>query len=210
MAIKQDNSRKGIQNILLGIVIALAMFAGFYVFYYTPTNKKIESTSREVAEEEKSLVTVRRQAPLLKPMTEKVKLLEQQLELYRAKLAKTAEVISLIKTIDGEAQRLGLKVMNMQTLTEIPSPITIGSGTGDEDASPVEPAYAKIVLDSDMQADYYKLENFLNTLQNLESFVMIDSMDVVAKGDTGSELTLSFKMSMYSVKGDDNTYVAKK
>ncbi len=208
MANKQNSSRKSTQSILLGIVISVVMLAGFYVLYYTPTNKKIESILSDAAEEERSLQTVRTQAPLLKSITANVKSLEQQIGLYRAKLAKTGEVISLIKAIEGEAQKLGLKVMSMHTVTEVPTP----SVSGDEDDPPVQADYAKVTLDSDMQADYYKLEGFLDTLHKLDSFVMIDSMDVEAEEDEeiGSELNLSFEMSLYSVRGDGSTYVAKK
>ncbi len=214
MATKQGSSKQVTQSILVGIVIAVVMSAGFYQFCYIPKNKEIESTRHEVAKKEKALVTVRTQAPLLKPMTEKVKSLEQQLLVYRAKLAKKGEVISLIDTIEGEAQRLGLKVINMYTKTvQPPAPKENSSSGGKKgkNATPVQkPAYAKVVLDSDMQADYYKLENFLSTLQDLESYIMIDSIDVTESGKKGSGLTLSFKLSLYKEQGVGNTYVAKK
>ncbi len=210
MATKQGSSKQVTQSVLIGLVVAVVMSAGFYQFCYVPKNKEIESARHEVAKKEKALVTVRTQAPLLKPMTEKVKSLEQQLLVYRAKLAKKGEVISLIETIEGEAQRLGLKVINMYTKTVQP-PAPKENGKKGKNATPVQkPAYAKVVLDSDMQADYYKLENFLSTLQDLESYIMIDSIDVTESGKKGSKLTLSFKLSLYKEQGVGNTYVAKK
>jgi Tfp pilus assembly protein PilO len=210
MATKKDSSRGGLQSILVGIVIAAAMFAGYYMLSYTPTNKKIESTRVKVAAKEKALLTVRTQAPLLKPMTEKVKLLEELLEVYRAKIADKGEVISLIKTIEGEAQRLGLKVINIRTRTVAP-PQPADNSSGGKDALPVTPpAYAKVVLDSNVQAGYFKLAEFLGTLQNLESFIVIESMDVAMTGETDTELALNLQMSLYSKKGVDNSYVAKK
>jgi Tfp pilus assembly protein PilO len=197
----------GIQ-FLIGIVIAVAMGAGFYLFCYTPTNKKIELTRRQIEAEERALQTVRTQAPLLKPMTEKVKWLEQQLVVYKAKIAGKGEVISLIKTIEEEAQRLGLKVINMHTREEVPPSHNIDESS----SAPVqEPAYAKIVLSSYLQADYYKLEDFLDTLQRLESFVVVESIDVDASDseEMGSELALNLEMSLYNKKEVDSTYVAK-
>ena len=211
MTVKKDSSGRGIKSILLGIVVAAAMLGGYYVLSYTPINKKIESTLVIVAAKEKALKTVRTQAPLLKPMTEKVKLLEQQLEVYRAKIAEKGEVISLIKTIEGEAQRLGLKVIKVNTRTVLPPPSTDESASGGKEAPPEQPpAYAKLILNSNVQAGYYKLADFLGTLQDLESFVVIESIDVTNNGEAGPELTLNLEMSLYSKTGIDNTYVAKK
>ncbi len=167
MATKKESLKQSKQSILMGMVIATAMSAGFYVYWYTPANKEVEFMRSKVESEERALQTVRTQAPLLKPMTEKVKWLEQQLEVFRAKIAAKGEVVSLIKTIEEEAQRLGLKVKNMHTKTEAPPPPpTDKSSSAAKDATPVQPAYAKIILDTHMHADYYKLEDFLATLQN--------------------------------------------
>ncbi len=211
MATKQDSSSWGMQSILVGIIIAIAMSAGYYQFCYTPTNKKIELTRHLVEAEERALKTVRTQAPLLKPMTEKVKRLEEQLVEYRAKVAGKGEVISLIKTVEEEAQRLGLKVINMHTREEVPpAPATDNSASQDNNAAPVpEPAYTKVVFGSYMQADYYKLEEFLDTLQSLKSFIVIESIGVDVSEEMGSELTLNLELSLYNKKGGDNTYVAK-
>ena len=211
MATKQDSSKRGLQSILIGIVIAAAMFGGFYLLSYIPTNKKIESTRGRLAAKKKALRTVKAQAPLLKPMTEKVKFLEQQLEVYRAKIAEKGEVISLIRTIEWEAQRLGLKVVDVRTRIELPPPpadSSKGKKKG-KNAPPVQPpAYAKIIVDSHMQADYYKLEEYLGTLQDLKSFIVIESVSLATSKGTGSELDLSVKMSLYNKRGVDNSYVA--
>ncbi len=221
MATKQVNSRRGVQSVLIGVVIALAMSAGYYVFYYTKTNEKIESVRRKVKAEEKTLATVRKQAPLLKPMTEKVKNLELKLVEYRAKIAGKGEVISLIKVIEREAQRLGLKINNIRTRTEHPQPHADvsaskrkgkgkGKGKGKKAPQVQQPAYTKIVLDSNMQADYYKLAEFLSTLQDLETFVVVESIDVAKSNNVDPELNLKFKMSLYSNKNVKNTLVVKR
>jgi Tfp pilus assembly protein PilO len=208
MATKKNSSRQGgMQSILVGICIAAVMLAGFYLFGYTPANKKIESARLQLEAKERALQTVRTQAPLLKPMSEKVKWLEQQLETCRTKIASKGEVASLIRSIEGEAQRIGLKIINMYTKTEMP----VVNSSEDQDDMPVQqPAYAKVTLDSMMQADYYKLEGFLGTLQNLESFIVIESIDVATIEEAGSELAIGLKMSLYSKKGVDNNFVAKK
>ncbi len=210
MATKQDSSGWSMQSILIGVVMAAAMSGGFYVFYYTPTNKKIESVRREVQKEEKALKTARTQAPLLKPMTRKVKLLEQQLVEYRAKIAKKGEVISLIKTIEGEAQRLGLRVVNMYTKKVNPSPRS-GGKAGRKVSSAQQPAYAKVVLDTHMHADYHELEDFLATIQNLESFIVIERIDINTNEKAiAPEISLTLKISLYSENGTGKTYVVKK
>ena len=67
MATKKDGSRQSLQSVLVGIVIGAAMYGAFYMLYYTPTNKKIESTQHKIDAKNKALETVRTQAPLLKP-----------------------------------------------------------------------------------------------------------------------------------------------
>ncbi len=210
MATNQKSSKRGAQNILIGVLIALAMCGGFYVLCYTPTNKKIESVRREVKKEEAKLATARKQAPLVKPMTEKVKKLETKLVEYRAKIAGKGEVISLIKVIEREAQKLGLTVKNIRTRKEMPLPPADGSSSGGKNAPAQPPAYTKIVLDSSMKADFYKLEDFLSTLQKLKTFIVIESINVATNKNEGSELNLKFKMSLYSNNGINNTFVAKK
>ncbi len=208
MASKQDNSRQKIISISIGVGVAIALFAGYYMLSHTPTEKKIENIRREIKAKDKKLKTARAQAPLLKPLKEKVEWLESQLEVLRAKVATKGEVISLIRTIEEEAIRQEIKVIDVSTTTKEPSPPSQTNGKDSKSKNKKrkkkpqasKPAYSKLVLDANMQGDYYKLERFLKTLQNMESLVIIEEIGINKSKKIDPLLALNLKMSLYSKK----------
>lgn len=200
------------QSVMLGVIAAIALAAGFYMLYYDPSQKKIATMRREIEAKDKELQTARMHADLFRPLKEKVAELEEQRNLLRAKLATKGEIISLIKTIEDEAQRLDMKVINMFANVQEPPPPPSGKekDSGGEKPLPVQtPAYTKVILDINLQGSYNKLEDILKTLQNMETFLVIEKLDISCDEKTYPLLTSNTEINLYSEKGVDNSAIAE-
>ena len=56
MDMKLDTSKLDKRSlVLLGVIGAAVVIAGFYMFYYDPSQKKMESLRNEIAEKEKEI-----------------------------------------------------------------------------------------------------------------------------------------------------------
>lgn len=202
MASKLDKK----QSIMLGIISAMAIVAGFYMLYYDPSNKKIIKMRSEIEIKNKELEDARMQAALFKPLKKQVAKLEGQLGNLKSRLVTKAEVISLIKTVEEEAQRLNLKVIRMSTAVLDSPPLLT---EGDAPTIPPVAAYSKIVLYIALQGKYNKLEGFQETLQNLETFLVIDELNMTGNVEEYPELSASIELNLYREKGVDNNVAAK-
>lgn len=200
------------QSIMLGVVAAIGLVAGFYMLYLDPSKKKVADIRRQIEAKDKELQTARMHADLFRPLKEKVAKLEEQLSLLRAKLATKGEIISLIKTIEDEAQRLDMKVINMYAnVQEPPPPPPKEEKETDKETPPQEqmPGYSKVILDVNLQGRFDKLEGFLKTLQNIKTFLVIEKLDISGDEDIYPLLTSSTEINFYSEKGIDNSAIAE-
>ncbi len=207
MASKLDKK----QSIMMGIIVAIALSAGFYMLYYNPSQKKMVEIRKDIEAKENEIKNAKIQVAIFKPLKEQVAKLEKQLDNLRAKTATSGEIISLIKTIEDEAKRLDLKVINMFSTVHEPPP-TEESGIGKEaEESPEVQTYAftKTILDISMRGKYDKLEDFMETIQHLETFVVVEGLDISGAEEIYPRLTSNMAINLYSRKGVDNNAIAK-
>jgi Tfp pilus assembly protein PilO len=201
------------QRFMLGFVGAIALVAGFYMLYYDPSQKKIAAIREEVEAKDKEIRTAKIQAALFKKLKKKVAELEKHLSILRTKTTTSGEVIPLIKIVEEEAQRLDMKVINMFTSVHEPPPPPPPKkkkGSGGKAPPPAQkPAYTKIILDINLQSKYKKLEEFLKTLQNLETFLVIEGLDISSDEKIYPRLTSNLVMNLYSKKGVDKSAIVK-
>ncbi|MGR3175249.1 MAG: type 4a pilus biogenesis protein PilO [Candidatus Scalindua sp.] len=194
------------QSIMLGIIAAMVIVAGSYLLYYDPSQKKITEMRNAVEAKDKEIKNARMHVALFKPLKKQVAKLEEQLDKLKSKLATRAEIISLIKTVEEEAQRLNLKVINMSTtVQEPPPPPTEGEAPANVPVS----AYSKIVLYITLQGKYNKLEGFQEILQNLETFLVVEELNMSSDVEIYPDLTASMELNLYLEKGVDNNVAAK-
>lgn len=199
------------QRIMMGIIGAIALSAGFYMLYYEPTQKKIIEIRKDIEAKDSEIRNAKIQVAIFKPLKEQVAKLEEQLDSLKAKLATSGEIISLVKTIEDEAKRLDLKVINMYSTVHEPPPAEI-SGTGKEAEKPSEvqaPAFTRTVLDLSLRGKYDKLEAFMETIQHLETFLVVERLDISGGEKKYPRLTSNMKINMYSKKGDVNNAIVK-
>jgi hypothetical protein len=200
------------QRIMTGIIAAIALSAGFYLFYYTPSQKKLAEARKNVEAKENEIRNAKIQVAMFKPLKEQVAKLEEQLDDLRVKIATNGEIISLVKTIEDEAKRLDLKVVKMfSTVHEPPPPAEIsGTGKETEKSSEVQvPAFTRTVLDLSLRGKYDKLEDFMETIQHLETFLVVERLGVSSSEKIYPRLTSNMQINMYSKKGDGNNAIVK-
>ncbi len=82
--------------------------------------------------------------------------------------------------------------------------------SSDESSPQVQtPVYTKIILGTSLLGKYSKLEDILKTLQNLQTFTLIEKLDINSDERIYPLLTSDIELVLYSEKGVDNIVVAK-
>ena len=194
---------------MLGIVAAIALLAAFYILYYDPSQKKSVEMYQEIAAEDKKLQTARMHGGLFEPLKKQVEEMEAQLNMFKAKIATKAEVILLIKTVEDEALRMNMKVKNMHAKVEVPPPPP--PQVEGEEAPPPDPmsGYNKVILDVSLQGKYKQLEELLKALQDLETYVTIEKLDISGGKMIYPMLTSEIEINLYSKKLVANNAIAE-
>ncbi|MFQ5685654.1 MAG: hypothetical protein ACE5GV_03245 [Candidatus Scalindua sp.] len=198
--------------LMLGIIGALALLAAFYQFYFDPSNKDASAIHRKIENYDSKINTARRHSAMTKKMEEEITVIEKQLNSIRAKIAASGEIIPIINTIEKEAQRLNLKVLNMSTkVIEPPHPAPDEEKDSETDAviPGHVPGYIKISFNISLQGKYNKLENFIKVLQDMATFLIIDTMEIDSNEKLYPRLVSNLLINVYSKKGVGDIVVSK-
>ncbi len=200
------------QSIMVGIIVAIALSAGFYMLYYDPSQKKMVEIRKNIEAKENEIRNAKIQVAAFKPLKEQVAKLEEQLDSLRAKTATSGEIISLIKTIEDEAKRLDFKVAKMVSAVHEPPPPTEKSGTEKEAEESPEvqtPAFTKTILNISLRGKYDELEDFMETIQHLETFLVVEGLDISSAEKIYPRLASNIEINLYNRKGVDNNEIVK-
>jgi hypothetical protein len=72
------------------------------------------------------------------------------------------------------------------------------------------PNFTETVLDIRLQGNYDKLEAFMDTIQHLETFLIVKKLDMSGGEKRYPRLTSNMQINMYSEKGDDKNEIDKR
>lgn len=189
------------QCLMLGIVGALALSAAFYQFYFDPSRKEVSAIYRKVEDHNNKINTARRYSAMTEKMEEEITVIEKQLNTIRSKIAASGEIIPIIKTIEKEALRLELKVLNMSTKVTEPPP-----SASDEEKKPGTdaviqeqvPGYTKMSFNISLQGKYDKLEDFVKVLQNMATFLIIETLEISSNEKLYPRLVSNLLINVYT------------
>jgi Tfp pilus assembly protein PilO len=192
----------------VSIIGAIALLAGFYMLYYDPSQKKIAEIRKDIEAKEIEIGNAKIQVAIFEPLKEKVAKMEEKLDGLKVKTATSGEIIALIKTIEDEAKRLDIKVVKMtSSVHEPPPPPTTEKGGTTPEVQTA--AFTKIILDISLRGKYDKLEDFMETIQHLETFLVVEGLDISSAENTYPRLTSNMEINLYNEKGVDNNAIAK-
>ncbi len=192
--------------LMVGIIGALALSAAFYQLYFDPSQKRLADINRTIADHNKKISTARKHAAMTEKMEEEVAAIENQLSTIRTKIAARGEIIPIIKTIEKEALRLDLKVLKMSTRVIEPPPPPAPDAEGDAEvaantALPGQvPGYNKVSFDINLQGKYDKLEKFISVLQDLATFLIIDTLEISSDEKQYPRAVSNIMVNVYSKK----------
>ncbi len=191
--------------LMIGIIGSIALSAGFYQLCFDPSQKKISNIHRETEEFNKKISTAIKHSSMIKKMEEEVTAIEKQLGTIRTKIAASGEIIPIIKTIEKEAQRLDLKVLNMSTQVIVPPPPPTPDKNKDANAANTAlpgqvPDYIKVSFDINLQGKYDKLEKFISVLQDLATFLIIDTLEISSDEKLYPQVVSNLMINVYSKK----------
>lgn len=192
--------------LMVGIIGALALLAAFYQLYFEPAQKKLSEINRIIADHNKKISTAQKHAAMTKKMEEEVAAIEKQLSTIRTKIAARGEIIPIIKTMEKEAQRLDLKVLNMSTKVVEPPPPPVSDEKKDakveaSTALPGQvPGYTKVSFNISLQGKYEKMENFITVLQDLATFLIIERLEINSEEKLHPQLVSNLVINVYSKK----------
>ncbi len=197
---------------MLGIVGALALSAAFYQFYFDPSNKEVSAIYRNIEDHKNKINTARRHSAMTKKMEEEITVIEKQLNSIRSKIAASGEIIPIIKTIENEAQRLNLKVLNMSTKVIEPPPPAPDAEENSETEAVIPghvPGYIKVSFNISLQGKYDRLENFVKVLQDMATFLIIDTLEINSNEKLYPRLVSNLLINVYSKKEVGDVVVSK-
>ncbi len=191
--------------LMLGIIGSLALSAGFYQFCFDPLQKKISDIHRETEGYNKKISTAIKHSSMIKKMEEEVTAIEKQLSTIRTKIAASGEIIPIIKTIEKEAQRLDLRVLNMSTKVIVPPPpVSENKKDAEIEANATPPgqvpSYIKVSFNISLEGKYDKLENFVGVLQDLATFLIVERLEIDSDEKTYPRLVSNLVINVYSKK----------
>ena len=192
--------------LIVGIIGALALSAAFYQLYFDPSQKKLSDINRIIADHNKKISTAQKHAAMTEKMEEEVAAIEKQLSTIRTKIATRGEIIPIIKTIEKEALRLDLKVLKMSTRVVEPPPPPAPDANGDANvaANTALPGqvtgYNKVSFDINLQGKYDKLEKFISVLQDLATFLIIDTLEISSDEKLYPRAVSNIMVNVYSKK----------
>ena len=97
----------------------------------------------------------------------------------------------------------------MYSTVHEPPPPTEKSGIGKEaEKSPeVQLAFTKTILNVSLKGKYDKLEDFMETIQHLETFLVVDGLDISGAEKIYPRLTSNMEINLFSEKGDNNNAI---
>ncbi len=194
------------QCLMLGIIGSLVLSAAFYQFCFDPSQKKISDIHRETEGYNKKISAAIKHSSMIKKMEEEVTAIEKQLGAIRTKIAASGEIIPIINTIEKEALRLDLKVIKMSTRVveppPPPAPDAKENAKAGTNAVPLEltPDYNKVSFDINLQGKYDKLERFVSVLQDLATFLIIDSLEIGSDEKLYPQAVSNIMVNVYSKK----------
>ena len=177
------------QSIMMGTIVAIALLTGFYMLYYDPSQKQMVQIRKDIEVKDKEIRNAEIQVAAFKPLKEQVAKMEEQLVSLRTKTAKSGEIIPLIKTIEDEAKRLNLKVVNMSSIVQEPPPQQPTGKEAGESPEVKRPTFTKTILHISLQGKYDKLEEFMETIQHLETFIVVEKLDLSGAEELYPRLT---------------------
>lgn len=193
------------QRTIVSIIGAIALLAGFYMLYYDPSQKKMAEIRKDIEAKEIEIGNAKIQVAIFKPLKEQVAQMEEKLDGLKVKTATSGEIIALIKTIEDEAKRLDLKVVKMASSVHEPPPTAESGTTPGVQAA----AFTKVILDISLRGKYDKLEDFMETIQHLETFLVVEGLDISSAEKAYPRLTSNMEINLYNEKGVDNNAIAK-
>ncbi|MBC8554053.1 MAG: hypothetical protein H8D23_30965 [Candidatus Brocadiales bacterium] len=201
--------------LMIGIIGSLALSAAFYQFCFDPSKKKISDIHREIEDHNKKISTAIKHSYMIKKMEEEVMAIEKQLGTISTKIASSGEIIPIIKTIEKEAQRLDLKVLKMSTRVVEPPPPPAPDAKENAEAETdavlpgQEPGYIKVSFDINLQGKYDKLEKFVSVLQDLATFLIIDTFEISCDEKLYPQVVSNIFVNVYSKKEVDDIVAVK-
>ncbi len=199
------------QRMAVGIVGAVALLAGFYMLYYKPSQEKDVEIHRKIEAKKNEIKIAKIQVAGYEQLKKQVTELEEQLGELRAKIATSGEIISLVKTIEEEAKRLDLKVVNMYSTVHMPPPPPPADENAKGNELPVNKThtFTKTVLRINLRGKYDKLEDFVNSIQHLETFLVVEELALDGSENIYPRLSSNMKINLYNEGGVNNNAIIK-
>jgi type IV pilus assembly protein PilO len=162
-----------VQRILISAGFFSLLAGVFIYFFFWPKFEKINSLKTDLKELETKLTTAKRNAADLKKFQAKMKEAEAQFRLAMKKLPEKEEIPSLLTSISGSGQQVGLEFLLFEPKPEMPKEF-----------------YAEIPVAMSIKADYHNLAIFFDKVARLSRIVNIRDIQMgLAKGKDSKELS---------------------
>ncbi len=162
-----------IQRIAISAVIFGLIAGAFVYFSYWPKFEKINKLKTDLEKIEKKLEIAKRNSQDLKKFQAKMKEAEAQFRMAMQKLPEKEEIPSLLASISGSGQLVGLEFLLFEPKPERKKEF-----------------YAEIPVAMSIKGDYHNLAKFFDQVARLSRIVNINNIQMAAaKGKKSSDLS---------------------
>ena len=161
-----------VQRVLISVGFFTLLAGVFIYFLFWPKLEKIQTLTADLKKLEDKLKTAKRNAADLKKFQTKMKEAEAQFNMAMKKLPEKEEIPSLLASISGSGQHVGMDFLLFEPKAEKPKEF-----------------YAEIPVAMSIKADYHNLAIFFDQVARLSRIVNIRDIQIGhAKGKDTQEL----------------------
>jgi type IV pilus assembly protein PilO len=167
------------QKALIFLLTFLVLCGGFYYLQYKPQSEKIQGLKREIDNQQKRLVELKKAAAQVQVLEADIAKSQEEFNQMLALLPDQKEIPGLLDSVSRLASQAGLENIFFQPQPEQPQDF-----------------YAVIPVRLDLVGTYHQLAAFFNTVSKLERIVKVDNLSL-AREKNSARLATSCTIMTY-------------
>lgn len=170
--------------------MALVLLAGSWLLVISPKRADATSVTQQAEGQVSTNQTLQTQLALLKQQKKELPQQQARLAELQTKVPQTPAMVPLIQMLNSAANRAGV---DLTSLTPAAAVTVMAGGGAPADANGVLPANQLAAIDANIVVDggYFEIEKFVNSLENLNRYLLVTNITIVKKESTDGATSAS-------------------
>lgn len=177
------------QIFISGIVVILLFVALYFIFIAQPLLKKILDCSKEEERIKTQLKNAEQFARDKEKLAKEVEDIQDKINFYEERLPKKTDIPKVLDELIkiGKKSKITFVSLEPQAINKI----QVGQS---------EKVYLRMPMELKLKAKYHNFASFVNDVENLDHFMRVDDVKIVADKDHGSMHDISLTVSAYALE----------